>query len=379
MSVNAPASRNMCSNNMYPVFPLLTCGLDGRKYALSWTDTLSRTQWAPRRRKPPNKYDQVTTARKRAQELLPSHAMYKSSLLLTPLFLTFASVSAATNPTIHISDQLTRAKAGCTDYLKSTVERGLFSLNAPAATVFLGEYDELERLLVDAGTDKKTAKESADAVTEIHAAAFNYPALQLTAAVFDSLVADKKILVCALSTRCSLARSESNFMLFTKDHEAVLLIPPPFGGAQHFAMNLFSNIGTSAGERVLMMWLKAGFDQQARVAGSADSMYREFAANYDGTFPPNPSSLDQGFTISFMTLFQMLVADNVYTIHRPSRAVHNQAHLAKSVYADLMFGRNKTITAGIMRKLGITEENIFAKSTELLGTMLATIEKDRTD
>src|SRR4051812_48952954 len=104
-------------------------------------------------------------------------------------------------------------------------------------------------------------------------------------------------------------------MLFTEQHEAILLMPPPIGGAQHFAMNLFSSLGTNAAERILMAWLQAG---------SADDLHRQFASQYDGAFPPNPSSLDQGFSITFMTLFQMLVTENIYAAHHPMNAAKNR-------------------------------------------------------
>jgi hypothetical protein len=296
------------------------------------------------------------------------------ALFLGLLFSTSAMAATTTVHIVHISDELTKDKAGCTQYLVDTLHGALQTLDAADAAdaaVYLGKYEELETVMVNAGVSSALAKAAVEELTEIHAESFNYPSLQITAAVFDDLIKSKHLLVCTVSTDCSLAHQSQNHMLFTDQNEGIVLFPPPKNSVGEFAINFYSTIASSAAERILVHWLQAGFERQRQVAGSADQYYKWFS-KYDGG-PLRPDILDQGFVVTFMSLYQAQVANDLFSIVAPVQARQNALHMAKVTYQDLMHGTNRNLTAPIMGKLRITEENFFTKTNEILKAMTATI------
>jgi hypothetical protein len=285
--------------------------------------------------------------------------------------LLLSSSAMAGTPTVHISPELTKDKAGCTGYLVDTIAQAFRTLNSPDAPVYLGNYRELEKILVKSGVEATLAKKAVDGLTEIHAEAFNYPSLQMTGSVFDDLVRSKHLLVCAVEADFSLANMAQNHMLFTEQNEAIILFPPPKESVKEFAVNFYSTLASTAAERILVQWVYAGFERQERVAGSADQYYKQFV-NYNGG-PLHHDILDQGFVVTFMSLYQAQVATDLFSVVAPIQARENALHMAKATYRELMYGSHHDLTAPIIKKLGITEENFFSKTNEILKTMAATI------
>lgn len=296
-------------------------------------------------------------------------------LTLTCLWLLPDSVFAAASPQIHVSKKLFAAKSGCVQYLEHATTNALLQLQALDSRVYLGTFDELERLLRRAGASPSKAGASVRALNELRKTAFQSPTLEFSAAVYEDLIQAEKILICAVGSDCALAHADENTLFFTDQHEGLVLLPPPMGTVQEFAVNFFGTLASVAGERILISWLIAGHEKELETAGSADALYREFASHYDGAVPPTSGSMNQGFAITFMSLFQTFITQELYALMRPDLATQNAAHLSTATYEHLLFGQNRELTAPIMRKLGITQQNLFVKTQALLATMLNTIQQ----
>lgn len=290
----------------------------------------------------------------------------KCLLLLIAIFSQLAF--GARTESINISPRVTKAKPGCEDYLTKTLRGALNSLDK-SASVHLGFYHELEILFVKAGVDLALAKETVETLIDLHSLTYRYPPLRFPSEILTELIKSKQIFVCVIGSDCRLARADQNFMLFTEQHETILLMPPPREGAIQFAVNFFGSIATVSGERILLGWLKAGFTAEQHKPGSAGDLYYEYASHYDGNFPPNPGSIQQGFTLTFMTLYSAAITNEMYTLINPGLAANNAKHLAKRIYRDLTQGRNSQITRPVVERLGITEINFFNKASELLNLL----------
>lgn len=300
-------------------------------------------------------------------------------LLLFGLTLPASQVFAQGSPTrVRISNALQAPR--CHDMLTHVgpaVERGLRQLQAQNASVYLGFYSELEDLLKSAGLSAGRARAMAIAVRELHGMTFNYPVLRFSAGVLDDMIRRDEILVCVASQNCTLAKDDQNHVLFSSaGREAILLLPPPKVSPPYFAINFFGTFSALSGERFLLHWLQAGHKLQQ--TGSADRYYREYAENFNGTFPPAPGSLDLGFSLAFMNLYRAYETAELYSLTFPTDSALNRDHMIRSTQAELTAGRNFQITAEVIEKLGIREDNFFEKIREILVEMEGTIARART-
>lgn len=283
---------------------------------------------------------------------------------------------AAAGAEIHISEQLNREKNNCTDYLRTTIERGLKSLGFPETTVYVGMYDELVKLLVRAGLEPAKAQDAATTLRAVLTAAEISFALRSTTAVLEELIETKKLFICTISARCPLGVYNANHMLFTDRHEGILMLPPPVTiGVTEFTVNFISSIGMSAAERILMRWLFVGYQSESKTSGSADFYYRKYAGQYDGKFPPSPDSASPGFVITFITLYQMLVADELFSIYRPADAQLNRRHLRQVTFEELTYGRNRQVTVPVVRGLRLDQRNLFEQAAEITRVILRSVER----
>src|SRR6185437_13571127 len=145
---------------------------------------------------------------------------------LGSLLLFFIAQSSFAMITVHVSREVLSKKMDCASYMEASIKNALTQLGDETSVVFLGEYKELEERLVKAGVTRTRAKSATDDLREIHALAYQFPAFEFTAAVFDDLVTSNKLFVCPVSVRCKFAQANFNSIAFTDQHECILIIPP---------------------------------------------------------------------------------------------------------------------------------------------------------
>lgn len=297
------------------------------------------------------------------------------------VILTIGHLAAASvKPTrIQISDVLAAEKNGCVSYLQETLEKGLNSIGSKKGVVSLGSYHELESQMQKVGLSAFKAKKAVDAIQYVRSKAYDQPTLKLASQMVDDLIEARKLLVCVASKECSLSQAKQDIILFTEQHETIVLMPFPADSPERFAINFFASSSGSAAERLLIAWLQAGYRvKQISDRGHVDLLYDRYARTFNGEYPPTPKSLSQGFTLVFMTLFQASVSQELMSLLFPQDAIKNKKYLAQAIYGDLLFNHNRLLTASIVQQLGITEQNLFLKAQEMFDIMIDTINKGAT-
>lgn len=282
-----------------------------------------------------------------------------------------SSILCAETTEMRLSNQL--KTEDCASVLTIALRQGLDQLRSKGGAANLGYFDELPVLLANSGMPNKKVAEVMSALESIYSHASQIPALQVTLDVLKQLISTKMIVICSLSDKCNLSQRPENHVLFSgRGNQAIVLVPGMTDNPTDWAISFVGTLGSLAGERFLLAWLRAGFQIEKLKKGSADKYYQKFASNYDGTFPPHPGSLKEGFALFFMSLYQNLVTQSIYSHLKPSLSQLNSDHLAKHTLSIL---KRNSFTESVCKEVSLTEKEFFNSAKEIFDTMMTTVQK----
>jgi hypothetical protein len=298
--------------------------------------------------------------------------MRTALLLAVPLF-----AAAAEKPTGVTVVGVLKKDAACATALRDAAERTLETLGASGGTARLAYAFQIRLALEEAKVPGPKAK---DAVRMLETVAKDagplIPELAVTARFVDGNAKAKLLGFCALPRDCSLGRQPASHFAWTYRGGPGLLLAPVPGdeGLLRWAINYYGTLAMPAGEYYLVEWIRAAHRLEAVRAGSSDEYYRAYVSGYDGSFPPPPGILDQGFAQIVMRAFLTSVKTKTYAAYFPDGARANTEEARKGDYAHLVSQPEGKERA---QALGITEANYLEWVDRILGTLGGTIVRAR--
>lgn len=148
--------------------------------------------------------------------------------------------------------------------------------------------------------------------------------------------------------------------------------PPNEARSPTFAIRFLGAISTLAADVLLRQWQQAG-DALLKTQGHVgDPLFERYAMDHHRVSVQG-QGVAQAFAITFAALYQALYSTDLFALYEPTRSTQNRYLVALRTYRDLVEGHNRDRTRPIVRELGLTEQNFFARAEKIVDTVLTTL------
>lgn len=286
-------------------------------------------------------------------------------------------VRAADSETRIVPHRQVIAHPSCGNIL-TTVTNALADLGTMNGRAWIGPYAQLEDTLLAAGYPEQRRTQIIAAIERMRVDWGHVPLIHNVFDAFTQMADQQQLLVCAVTSDCSLAQSPTNHLAVTgAGQEAIAIVTPASDDTpREWAINFVSLLSMIAGDRFIGEWVIANYRLELLTPGSGDRYYREYYSHFRGSFEDlNPRAA------AFAEIIYHFYRDNVtfkmFELDDDPRYTNAVGNRAITTMAEFLRGLNSENLAPIARELGLTEENYLRKSDEILEVMLETRRKAR--